>query len=682
MAFAGRMKVVRWMMGLVLAGGTMGAGWAQTPDTPQPQTAPAAPEKQFPFLDYSKGWSHFPDPLAPYMPQHVPPANLNNTPRIGQLLHEGKLMLSMDDAVALALENNLDLVIARYTLSIADTDVLRAKSGANMILGTPLGVVQNTPGGGVGGLGGQIGSGAGGTNPGSGGAGAGTNGLSFNTEGIGPLITSFDPVLTGTVQSDHSAALSSSAFTGVPVLFQNTGTYNFSYSQGFAWGTDLSVGFSNSRAVTNNPFTFVSPELTSSFRFQMTQPLLQGFGLAPNTRWIRIAKNNREESDVGFRQQVITTVDQIENLYWDLVYQYENVRVQKESLTFAQKTLSDTQKQVDIGSLAPIEVVRAQSTVATDQQNLTLAETNLELAELLMKNAVSRNLQDAALAGAEVIPTSTMELPPQEPIVPTEDLINQALGHRAELAESRIDLTNRRLSLKAVRNAMLPSVNLFAYYGGSGLGGSQNPAATCGPNTSPELLAFCSQPGSLASTSYGDALNQLVNSSAPDKGVGLTLTVPLRNRSAEATQVRSELEYRQAEVRLQQIENQVRIEVRQAQFSVQQNRGAVEAARAAVELARQSLDAEQKKYGLGASTTTLVLQQSSALATASSGLVSAMAAYEKSQVELDRSTGLLLDHASIDIQDALRGQVSHLPIVPYVTTNPASLPPAAPPTQP
>ena len=236
MAFAGRMKVVRWLMGLVLAGGTTGAGWTQTPDTPQPQTAPAAPEKQFPLLDYSRGWSHFPDPLAPYMPQHVPPANLNNTPRIGQLLHEGKLMLSMDDAVALALENNLDLVIARYTLSIADTDVLRAQSGANMILGTPLGVVQNTPGGGVGGLGGQIGSGAGGTNPGSGGAGAGTNGLTSNTEGIGPLITSFDPVLTGTIQSDHSAQLSSSAFTGVPVLFQNTGTYNFSYSQGFAWG--------------------------------------------------------------------------------------------------------------------------------------------------------------------------------------------------------------------------------------------------------------------------------------------------------------------------------------------------------------------------------------------------------------------------------------------------------------
>ena len=139
MAFAGRMKVVRWLMGLVLAGGTTGAGWTQTPDTPQPQTAPAAPEKQFPLLDYSRGWSHFPDPLAPYMPQHVPPANLNNTPRIGQLLHEGKLMLSMDDAVALALENNLDLVIARYTLSIADTDVLRAQSGANMILGTPLG---------------------------------------------------------------------------------------------------------------------------------------------------------------------------------------------------------------------------------------------------------------------------------------------------------------------------------------------------------------------------------------------------------------------------------------------------------------------------------------------------------------------------------------------------------------
>jgi len=399
----------------------------------------------------------------------------------------------------------------------------------------------------------------------------------------------------------------------------------------------------------------------------MTQHLMQGFGFLPNTRLIRLTKNNREISDVAFRLQIITTVDQIENMYWDLVFAYENVRVQQESLAFAQRTLSDTEKQVQIGSLAPIEVVRARSTVATDQQNLIQAQNNLQLEQLLMKNALSRTLVDPVLADAEVIPTSTIALPDQETVIPTQDLVNDALGHRPELAESRIDLNNRQINDKAIRNAMLPTLDAFAYYGGTGLAGAQNPANLCANEPPQEAaLGFCS-PTPVPTSSYTNGLNELVNSTAPDKGVGLTLTIPIRNRNADALQVRAELEYRQAQMRLQQIENQIRIEVRNAQFTLQQNRAAVAAAQAAAELGRQSLDAEQKKLNLGASTSTLVLQNQSALATNESNLVSAMAAYERSRIELDRATGLLLDHAGIVMGDAMRGQVTHMPNVPYVT---------------
>src|ERR1035441_6684742 len=223
---------------------------------------------------------------------------------------------------------------------------------------------------------------------------------------------------------------------------QTTTTGNFAYTQGFQWGTNMAIGFNNTRLASDNSFNSVTPALNSSFQFKLTQHLLQGFGFAPNTRFIQIAKNNREISDVAFRLQITTTVDQIENMYWDLVFAYENVRVQKEQLTFAQKTLSDNQKQVEIGTLAPIEVVRAQSTVATNQQTLTLALTNLELQQLLMKNALSRTLVDPVLADAEVIPTSTMEMPAQEAVVPTQDLVNEALSHRPELAEARINLSN------------------------------------------------------------------------------------------------------------------------------------------------------------------------------------------------------------------------------------------------
>ena len=661
------------------------AGWAQdaspvpsAPSTQMPaQRAVPSSSQPFDVQEYSKPRSHFPDPLGPYTARHVAPPNLANTPRIDQLMHDGKLYISMNDAVALALENNLDIAIARYNLNIADTDVWRAKAGSS-ILGVNSGVVQNTPGGGVGGLGAQVGSGQGGTSVASGGAGTGASGLVQSTFGTGPVITSFDPILTGTLQIDHLGIDCTSLFCGP---HQNTGTGNFTYTQGFQWGTNMAIGFNNTRVTSDNPFNAFTPVLNSNFQLKLTQHLLQGFGFAPNTRFIQIAKNNREISDVAFRLQITTTVDQIENMYWDLVYAYENVRVQREQLAFAQKTLSDNKKQVEIGTLAPIEVVRAQSTVASNQQTLTLALTNLQLEQLLMKNALSRTLVDPVLADAEVIPTSTMELPAQEPVVPTQDLVNDALSHRPELAEQRINLTNTDISNRAVRSALLPSLDLFAYYGGSGAGGNSNSNYIC--VTNPPFCGLTVPPPVPPPVSYGATLNQLINSTAPDKGIGLSLNIPLRNRAGQATQVRSEFEYRQAQLRLQQIENQVRIEVRNAQFGVQQNRASVDSAQAAVDLARQSLDAEQKKYALGASTSTLVLQNQAAMTQAEVTLVSAKAAYEKSEVELDRAIGLLLDHAGILIADAERGQVTHTPNIPHVASRPMEQPtPANPPAQP
>jgi outer membrane protein len=675
MPFARIASNIRLIAAAVLFGTMTIALWAQEPPAaPTPQNTPEA--RPLPVLNYSQPVSHFPNPIGPYSPRHVVAPNLANTARIDSLMHDGKVYLSLNDAIALALENNLDVAIARYNLNIADTDVLRAKAGAN-ILGVNAGVVQNTPGGGVGGIGATAGASTGGTSLGAGGIGAGTNGLVSSTLGLGPLITSFDPVITGTLQEDHSESVSSSLFNGVPILAQNTGTVNFAYNQGFSWGTNLQVGFNNSRITSNVPFNTYSPLINSALRVQLTQHLLQGFGLPANTRFIHIAKNNRELTDVAFRLQIIDSVDQIELIYWDLVYAYENARVQNESLTFAQKTLSDTKKQVEIGSLAPIETVRAQSTVAQDQQLVTTAQTNLQLEQLLMKNALTRNLKDPVLATAEVIPTSTIAIPAEEQILPTEDLINDALRHRAELVETRIDLNSRDYSNKAVRSALLPTLDLFAYYGGSGLGGSQNPANLCQDQTAAQRqLGFCAGPNpdhndqviipTVGSTSIGGTWNQLVNSTAPDKGVGLSLNIPLRNRAAQAVQVRSELEYRQAQMRQQQIENQVGIEVRNAQYAVQQNRASVESAKAALDLARQSLDAEQKKYQFGTSTTTLVLQYQSQLATAESTLVNATVAYEKSRIELDRATGTLLDHNGISVDDAARGQVTRMPNVPYI----------------
>ncbi len=661
---------------------------AAAPSAPQPAQPDAVNLK-----DYSVPRAAFPNVLHPYEPQQLAQPNLGNSPRIDSLMHDGKIYLSIDDAIALTLENNLDLDIARYNLNIAAADLLRAKSGAS-ILGVNTGVVQNTPGGGVGGLGGTVGSGTGGTTVAAGGAGSGTNGLVSSTLGIGSPITSFDPQLTGAFQLDKNDTESVSVFSPVPIVAQNTYTSNFGYTQGFDWGGALTGAFNNTHLTTNNPTSLLTPQLGSTFQFRFTQNLLQGFGFLPNTRFIRIAKNNREISDVAFRLQIITTVDQVENMYWDLVYAFENVRVQQESLTYAQKALDDTKHQAQVGTVPPIQVVSAQSTLATDQQNLIVAQNNLQLQQLLMKNALSRSIEDPVLAEADVIPTSRMQVPQQETTIPIQDMINDALQHRAELVESRIDLNSRDINNKAVRNALLPTLQAYAYYGGSGVGGDINPSV---PNCANTTSAFCfdqnrAPPPFRSSTSvgYGGTLSQLVNSTAPDKGVGLSLTIPLRNRLAQSNQVRAELEYRQAQVRQHQLENQVRIEVRNAQFDVKQNRVAVQAAQSAVDLARQTLDADQQKLKVGLTTQVTILQDAATLTTGESNLVSAKAAYEKSRIELDRATGLLLDHAGIDIGDATRGQVTHLPNVPFVeplqdaappTPTPAPTPTTAPPAQ-
>ncbi|MCI0354014.1 MAG: TolC family protein, partial [Acidobacteria bacterium] len=348
--------------------------------------------------------------------------------------------------------------------------------------------------------------------------------------------------------------------------------------------------------------------------------------------------------------------------------------MRERSRALAEKTLSDNRKQVEIGTLAPIEIVRAESEVATRNQELIVAQTNLQLQQLLIKNAITRDLRDPRLAAATVIPSDAMQLPEQEPVVPVQDLLRDAYQHRPELSQARIDLTNRDINQKAARNALLPSVDLVAWYGAAGLAGEQNAIATClnAANDSDgcdaaDVAARRSLPaGSIPRTGFPNAFRNLFDNSNPDYAVGFNLNIPLRNRAAQADQVRSELEYRQAQLRLRQLENQVGIEVRNAQFALQQNRARVDAAAKGRQLAQESLDAEQKKYALGASTNFQVLQAQRDLTLAESNLVAARSAYEKSRVELDRVTGLTLSRNRISMDDAERGAVQTMPSVPGV----------------
>ena len=400
-----------------------------TPQTTVPANPPLTPLPQAPTpqhnahlysdQDFSRGKRQWPNPFVVYTVRDVAPLNVTNSGRIDHLFVDGKMYLSLNDAVALALEDNLDIGIQRYNLSIADTDILRTSSGA-VALGVNAGLVSGTPGGttgstAAGGTGtsttGSTGGGAGGTTIGVGGAGAGVGGIVASTQGEGPPIDNYDPVITGTVSIEHATTPeANTVFTGTPTLAQNTTTANFLYSQGFSTGTLMTVAFNNNRVSSNALFNTLNPNLTPNFRFELRQHLLSGFGFDPNLRWIRIAKNNKEIEDVTFRLQVIQTVSQIENIYWDLVNAYANVTVQQRALDLANKTLSDNQKQVAAGTLAPLTVVQSQSAAVTAQQNLIAAQVNLQLQQLLMKNAVTRNMADPMLATAPVIPTDTLNI--------------------------------------------------------------------------------------------------------------------------------------------------------------------------------------------------------------------------------------------------------------------------------
>jgi len=628
--------------------------------------------------NYSKGQSQWPKFWSVWGVRTMPQANFTNTPLIDRVVRDGKMYLSLDEAVALALENNLDIAIQRYNLITADVDILRTSSGA-AALGVNTGLVQGTPGGaGSTATSSTVGGGAGGTSIGVGGAGAGAAGIVTSTQGEGAPIDNFDPVLTGQIQGQHvTTPEANTVFTGTPTLIQTIDTYNFGYSQGFSTGTLMTVGFQNSRTSANAIFNSLNPYLNTAFNFQLRQHLLQGFGFNSNLRWIRIARNDRAIMDAAYQNQIMTTVSQIENIYWDLVNAYENVKVQQRALELAEKTLSDTQKQVEIGTLAPITAVQAKSSVASAKQNLIISQTNLQLQQLLMKNAITRNNTDPILAVAPVIPTDTLQINEPFEVPPVEQLIDSALKNRPEIVQSRLTLTNREVGLKAIKNLQLPTVDIFAFYGAAGLAGDQNLYNTCGTPPTPG----CTPPGTIPSTGYGHAFGNLFNSTAPDKGVGVNINIPLRNRQNQADQVRSVIEYRQAQMSALQQANTITLQVRNAQFTLQQNYAALQSAVAARDYASQNLDAEQKKYSLGASTSTLVLQASSALTQAESNVLSAATNYEKSRVQLDLFTADTLTKLGIDMGEAESGKVNKMPTVPGTVPAPPQAPATTPPAQ-
>jgi outer membrane protein TolC len=596
----------------------------------------------------------------PYRPKTVPPASTGNSGRLDSLLRAGNLYLSLQDAIALALENNLDIAIQRYGPQLADAAVLQAEAGG-FARGVSTSVTAGPSSSSVS---------SSGTTPGtnlnaSSQASTGTASAVGSTvlQSSGPSIPSLDPALTGTLSWAHQTTPESSAFlTGNNELVQRQAISNFGIQQSFLTGTTVSLGLNNNSTTANNPRNDFNPATNSSLGIAITQHLLQGFGTALNSRQIRIAKNNREVSDLTFKLQVETTVAAVMTLYWDLVAFNENVRVAREAVTAATRLWEDNKRQVEVGTLAPIEVTRAEAQIATGDQQLTIAQTQVLQQETILKTALSRTgVASPAIAEAHIIPTDQIDVPDTLPITPIQDMMAMALSSRPELAQSRIQLQNQDLTIRGSKNSLLPTLDAVVSFSNSALAGQ--------PTTLPAPAGTIHSNNPFFIGGYGQVLTQLFQRNFPNYSLGFNLNIPIRNRAAQAQVINDELTLRQQQLGLQRLENQVRTDVVNAVIAVTQARAQYQAASKSHVLQAQTLDAEQKKLALGASTIYSVIQDQQTLTAAESSEVAAKAAYYKAKVELDRSTGQILTNNNVALEEAFRGVVAR-PASPIPPTPP------------
>jgi len=591
-------------------------------------------------VDYTQGKHVLPTIFGPYFPRQVDEPVLTNSPRIEQLTKDGKLTLSLQDTIALAVENNLDVTVQRYSTWLSETDVLRARSG------------------------------------------------------VGTAAQRFDPLLTSTFNWDRRSTpvnnplLSGTGTTLVALtaLTSQTTQLNFGYSQGFPTGTYYTVNLNNTKQSTTSQATLFNPSVSAVLSVGFTQPLLNGFGYVSNKRNLRIALNSKRVADKTFEQQLITTVSTVENLYWELVYAREDVKVKQRSVELAQKLYNDNVRQVEIGTLAQIEVVRAESEVARTRQDLIVSQTLLLQQQILLKNAISKDPFSPFMRDLEIVPTDTITKPPAIESKPLEQAVQEALSNRPEVQAEKITMESAGIDVRAARNALLPTLNVSGAWSTTGLGGNTRTTTSTftgfAANTASPLVDASGNPilvGGVPvfagtslfdrTTSYmegglTDAYHILRKVNFPDYQFSLNLQIPIRNRAAQADSDRARLSQRQAEVALRRLQNSIAVEVRNAQIALTQNQARVEAAGKARELAERTLDAEEKKNQLGASTIFLVIQAQRDLAAAQSSEVRAMADLLESQVAYYRALGRTLDVNKIDLDGARIGQAGTIPNIP------------------
>lgn len=593
--------------------------------------------------------------LNPYRPRSVPPINLSNTSRLESLVRGGNLYLTAPDVVALAIENNLDVEVQRYGPLLA-REVLRRAEGGGALRSVGLGVAPGPQSVSLQGVslnfsGSTLGS-----------VGVGVSSGGGIVTQLGPGIASLDPTVVGVVNFQHATfPQSNTILTGTTALIQDSRNIQLQYQQNWIWGLSAQVTYLSQHNHVNSLFYSLNPYTTGDLDVQVTQNLLQGFGPAVNGRNILVQKNNLKVTDLQFKEQVITTVSAVLNLYWDLVSFDQDVRARQQEVATSQQLLEDNKRQVAIGALAEIEVTRAEAQLYASQQDLVIAQTNLLQQETILKNALSRNgVASPTLSQIHVVPLDMLPPPDTTPLKPVEDLTNEALGQRNEIEQAKLNLESNQINLVGIKSSLKPTLQAFAELTNNGLTGQLTPAGALEPG-----VAYLAG-------GYGNLLAQIARRNFPNYSAGFSLNIPLRNRAAQSDYVTSLLEIRQNQLNLQKNINQVRVDVQNAVIGIQQARSRYDASAKARDLQAQTLAADQRKYQLGAGTVFQVIQDQRDLASAVSAEMQAMANYTHAKIALDQALGTTLSANNISLEEAMQGHMARQ------STLPANLPEGRP----
>lgn len=570
--------------------------------------------------------------------------NLANSDRLESLVRAGNLYLSAQDVIALALENNLDIEIQRYGPLLTKEVTLRAKGGG-VLRDVGVSVAQGPVS--VSTTGVSLNASGGATTT----AGAGVSSSGGIVLQLGPTVPSLDPNLSLYGDWSHQTSPSSNTIlTGTTALVADSRVYQAQFSKYTDFGFYGSLSYSSSYNSFNSFAYNPNPYDQGSLNLYLQQNLLYGFGRAVLGRNIRVAKNNEKVSDLQFKQQVITTVSAVLNLYWDLVSFNQDLKARKDELATAQALYEDNKKQVQIGTLAPIEVTRAEAQVYSSQQDLLISQTNLRQQETVLKNALSRNgVASPLLAEVHVVPLDTIRVPKSDELKPIEELVKEALGKRVEIQQAQINIDSNKINLVGVHNELKPTLQVFAQLTNNGLSGT----AIGSSGVDPFLVG-----------GYTNLLGQIFRRNYPSYAAGVSLNIPLRNRQAQGDYATSALQLRQQELQLQKSINQVRVDVQNAVIGLRQARVRYDSAVKARILQQQTLDADKKKYTLGAGTVFIVVQDQQTLSAAESAETQALANYSHARIQFDEALGTTLDVNHISMTEALNGRVDRKSVLP------------------